>query len=140
VDATYKSAFTTASGQDVTSGNKIPGIASQTLKLRPTYAISPDLLLGANLIVVGSQYAHGNESNTDPNGKVAGYNLLNLDAHYSLSKALRVSANINNVLNKQYATYGLAGMTSVYTLATQQFNTPAPPRGIWVGLTYKLGD
>jgi outer membrane receptor protein involved in Fe transport len=139
VEATYKSAFTTASGQDVTSGNKIPGIASQTLKLRPSYAVSPDLLLGANLIVVGSQYAHGNESNTDPNGKVAGYSLLNLDAHYSLSKTLRVSGNINNVLNKQYATYGLAGMTSVYTLATQQFNTPAPQRGVWVGLSYKFG-
>ena len=89
--------------------------------------------------MIGSQYAHGNESNIDPNGKVAGYSLLNLDAHYNLSNALRVSANINNVLNKQYATYGLAGMTSVYTLATQQFNTPAPPRGIWVGLTDKLG-
>jgi outer membrane receptor protein involved in Fe transport len=139
VDATYKSAFTTAAGQDVTSGKKIPGIASQTLKLRPTYAASPDLLFGANVIVVGSQYAHGNESNNDPDGKVAGYSLLNVDAHYALSKDVRVSAQINNVLNKAYSTYGLAGMTSVYTLVTQQFNTPAPPRGIWVSLTYKLG-
>ena len=139
VDALYKSAFTTATGQDVVSGNKIPGIASQTLKLRPAYAVNSDLLLGANLIFVSSQYAHGNESNADPKGKVAGYSLLNLDAHYTISKALRISANISNVLNKQYATYGLAGMPSVYTLATQQFNTPAQPRGVWVGLTYKFG-
>jgi outer membrane receptor protein involved in Fe transport len=139
VDALYKSSFTTAGGQDVSSGNKIPGIASQTLKVRAAYPVNQDLLLGANLIGVGSQYAHGNESNTDPNGKVAGYSILNLDAHYTINKELRLSANINNALNKQYSTYGLSGMTSVYTLVTQQFNTPAPPRGVWVGLTYKFG-
>ena len=136
VNASYKSAFTTAGGQDVTSGNKIPGIARQTLKLRPAYAVNQDLLLGANLMVVGSQYAHGNENNSDPNGKVAGYSLLNLDAHYTINKELKLSGNISNVLNKQYSTYGLSGMSSVYTLATQQFNTPAQPRGVWVGLTY----
>jgi outer membrane receptor protein involved in Fe transport len=140
VDATYQSAFTTAGGQDVTSGNKIPGIAKQTLKLRPAYAVSPDLLVGANVVIVGSQYAHGNENNSDPDGKVAGYSLVNLDAHYNINKELKLSGNISNVFNKQYSTYGLAGMTSVYTLATQQFNTPAQPRGVWVGLTYKFGS
>ena len=139
VDALYKSDFTTAGGQEVTSGNKIPGIASQTLKLRPAYAVNADLLVGANIVMVGSQYAHGNESNTDPNGKVAGYSIVNLDAHYNINKEMKASVNVSNVFNKQYSTYGLAGMTSVYTLATQQFNTPAPPRGVWLGLTYKFG-
>lgn len=136
VDAVYKSSFMTAGGQDVRSGNKIPGIASQTLKVRAAYPVNQDLLWGANWIAVGSQYAHGNESNTDPNGKVAGYSILNLDAHYTINKQLKLSANIHNVFNKQYATYGLSGMTSVYTLVTQQFNTPAPPRGMWVGVSY----
>ncbi len=139
VDATYQSNFTTAGGENVVSGNKIPGIAKQTLKLRPAYAVNQDLLLGANVMVVGRQYAHGNESNRDPDGKVAGYSVVNLDAHYTINKALRLSGNISNVFNKSYATYGLSGMTSIYTLATQQFNTPAAPRGVWVGLTYKLG-
>ena len=38
-----------------------------------------------------------------------------------------------------YATYGLTGMTSIYTLANQPFITPAAPRGLWVALTYKFG-
>ena len=140
VDATYQSNFTTAGGENVVSGNKIPGIPNQTLKLRPAYAVNQDLLLGANVIVVSSQYAHGNESNSDPDGKVAGYSVVNLDAHYSINKEMNLSANISNLFNKQYSTYGLSGMTSVYTLATQQFVTPAQPRGIWIGLTYKLGS
>ena len=139
VDAFYKSAFTTAAGQSVVSGNRIPGIPTQTLKLRAAYAWDADTLLGANLIAVGSQYAHGNESNTEPDGMVPGYTLLNLDAHYKLSKEVRVSANINNALNQSYATYGLSGITSIYTLANQQFITPAAPRGLWLALTYKFG-
>ena len=139
VDAIYKSAFTTASGQNVVSGNKIPGIPGQTFKLRTSYAISSDLLLGGNLIVASSQYAHGNESNADPNGKVPGYSLVNLDLHYKITKDLQISGNINNLFDKRYSTYGLAGSTSVYSLATQQFVTPAPPRAVWVGLTYTFG-
>jgi outer membrane receptor protein involved in Fe transport len=139
VNAIYKSAFTTAAGESVVSGNKIPGIPSTSFKLRAAYAASPAWLLGANVVVVGDQYSHGNESNTDPNGKVPGYKLVNLDLHYKVNQELKLSVYVNNLFNKQYATYGLSGMTSVYTLATQQFVTPAPPRAMWVGLTYSFG-
>ncbi|MFX7965186.1 hypothetical protein ABTK73_20120, partial [Acinetobacter baumannii] len=55
------------------------------------------------------------------------------------TKNLEISAYINNLFNKRYSTYGLSGTTSIYTLATQQFMTPAPPRAIWIGLTYSFG-
>jgi iron complex outermembrane recepter protein len=139
VDALYKSAFTTAAGQSVVSGNRIPGIPSQTLKLRTTYAVDDALLVGANLVAVGPQYAHGNESNTDADGLVPGYTVLNLDAHYKVSKEVRLSANIHNALNQSYSTYGMTGITSIYTLANQPFHTPAAPRGVWLTLTYQFG-
>jgi outer membrane receptor protein involved in Fe transport len=139
VDAIYKSAFTTASGQNVVSGNKIPGIPAKTLKLAASYAFSPSLSVGGNVILVSKQIAHGNESNADPNGVVAGYGLVNLNLHYKPTKNLEISAYINNLFNKRYSTYGLSGTTSIYTLATQQFMTPAPPRAIWIGLTYSFG-
>ena len=139
VEATYKSEFQTAGGENVVSGNKIPGIPTHTLKLRTAYAFDADLLLGANVIATGSQWAHGNETNADSSGEVAGYALVNLDAHYKFNKDTQLSINVSNLFNQQYATYGLAGMTSIYTLTTQQFLTPAPPRAIWVGLTYSFG-
>ena len=139
VDAKYRSAFTTASGQNVVSGDKIPGIARQTLKARATYAVTPDLLAGVNWVAAGQQIAHGNESNKDPAGVVPGYSLLNLDLHYQMGDQLLLSANLNNALNKQYATYGLSGATSLYTLVTQQFVTPAAPRSLWLSLTYRFG-
>ena len=139
VDAIYRSAFTTASGQHVVSGNKIPGIPAKTLKLGASYAFSPSLSMGGNVILVSKQIAHGNESNADPNGVVAGYGLVNLNVHYKPTKHLEISAYISNLFNKRYSTYGLSGTRSIYSLATQQFMTPAPPRAIWIGLTYSFG-
>ncbi|WP_024972381.1 TonB-dependent receptor domain-containing protein [Ralstonia pickettii] len=139
VDAIYKSAFTTASGQHVVSGNKIPGIPAKTLKLGASYAFSPNLSMGGNVILVSKQIAHGNESNADPNGEVPGYGLVNLNLHSKPTKHLEISAYISNLFNKRYSTYGLSGMRSIYTLATQQFMTPASPRAIWIGLTYSFG-
>ncbi|NBU45743.1 MAG: TonB-dependent receptor, partial [Betaproteobacteria bacterium] len=139
VQALYRSAFTTSTGEAVLSGNTIPGIPRSSFKLRATYAVDPEWLLGAQLIALSSQYAHGNESNADPAGKVAGYSLLNLDAHYCVSPELQISASVSNVFNKQYSTYGLSHITSIYTVATQQFLTPAAPRAVWVGLSYRFG-
>jgi len=138
VDAIYKSSFTTSTGGNVVSGNHIPGIAAQGFKGRAIYNVTPDLMLGSTLILNSSQWAHGNEDNSNPNGKVAGYGLVNLDIHYKVTENVRLFGLVNNLFNNQYSTYGLSGMTSVYTLTTQNFLTPAPPRSIWVGATYSF--
>ena len=139
VNAVYKSAFTTPGGANVVSGDSIPGIPNQSLKLRAAYSASPSLLIGTNVILVSSQWAHGNEDNSDPNGKVAGYGVLNLDVHYKINENLKVFGLVNNLLNNQYSTYALSGQTSIYSLNQQNFVTPAAPRAIWVGLTYSFG-
>ncbi len=66
VEALYRSPFTTAGGQDVTSGDRIPGIPAHSLKLRGSYRVTDDFRIGAALIAVGEQYAHGNEDTRTP--------------------------------------------------------------------------
>jgi len=139
VQAVYRSPFTTAAGEDVASGDRIPGIPESTLKLRAGYAVTDRLRLGAALIAVSNQYAHGNENNADPTGKVPGYGVVNLEAQYRIGKALTLSLDVDNLFDRKYATYGLSGATSIYTLAMEQFRTPAPPRGAWLKLTYAFG-
>ncbi len=65
--------------------------------------------------------------------------MVDLDAQYSVTKALTVSLNVDNLLDQKYATYGLSGVTSIYSLATQQFRTPAAPRGVWLKVAYAFG-
>jgi outer membrane receptor protein involved in Fe transport len=139
VQAAYRSPFTTSAGQDVASGDRIPGIPASTFKLRAGYDVTEALRVGATLIAVGDQYAHGNESNDDPDGKVPGYAVMNLDAQYRIGKRLTVSLDVDNLFDKTYATYGLSGTRSIYTLALEQFRTPAPPRGAWLKVSYAFG-
>jgi len=69
---------------------------------------------------------------------VAGYSLVNLDVHYKVTDAVQLSAFVNNLLDRRYSTYGLSGTPSIYTLVTQQFQTPAPPRSAWVSLSWSF--
>ena len=147
VNATFRSSFdANAEGNSsndtglihVAKGNKIPGIADQTLKLRAAYDISPSWNLGSNMMLASGQYAHGDENNQDVNGKVPGYGVMNLDTHYEVNQHWTVFGLVNNVFDKSYSTYGLVG-TNIYNNTYEQFRTPATERAGWLGITYSFG-
>jgi outer membrane receptor protein involved in Fe transport len=148
VDATFRSSFDVNADANSTSdshgqihvnkGNKIPGIADQTLKLRAAYDITPSWNVGSNVMFASGQYAHGDENNQDVNGKVPGYGIMNLDTRYQFNNNWTVFGLINNVFDKAYATYGLVG-TNIYNNSYEQFRTPATERAGWLGVTYSFG-
>src|SRR5207302_9763748 len=88
VRATYRSSFTDAQGDIVTPGSRITGIPSQSFKVRGVFTPTKNLTLGANLILVSSQYAHGDEANR--NTPVPGYGLINVDAHLAPTQRLEL--------------------------------------------------
>ena len=137
VDATYRSSFTDANGDTVTPGSRITGIPQQSFKLRVIYAPMKTVALGANLITVSSQYAHGDEANLNP--AVPGYMLVNLDAHVFPLQGLEVFGQVTNLLDRHYATFGVIG-TNVYTANDEQFRTPAPGRAFMLGVRYGFGQ
>ena len=151
VDATYRSNFevdTIAGPQMVNKGNRIPGIARQTFKLRGSYEVTPAWNVGGNVIVAASQYARGAENNqtfvidgqADVAPKVPGYAILNLDTNYSLNSDWSLFAKVNNVFDKEYSTFGQLEQ-NIYTGIYEQFRTPSAPRAAWVGVTYNFsGD
>ena len=153
VDATYQSDFTVGSPSNssavngeiqVTKGDRIPGIARQTLKIRAAYDVTPSWNVGTNIVVAAGQYARGDEYNQDVNGKVPGYAVLHLDTHYSINNNWKLFAKINNVFDTQYATFGVLG-GNIFSLdgannpINEQFRSPAAPRAGWVGVTYEFG-
>jgi outer membrane receptor protein involved in Fe transport len=150
VDATYQSNFTVGSASnsvaiangslniDVSKGNRIPGISRQTFKFRAAYDITPTWNIGSNVIVASSQYAHGDENNQDINGKIPGYAVFNLDTHYNINENWKVFAKVNNIFDKDYATFGQLG-NNIYTGIDEQFRTPSAPRAAWVGVTFDFG-
>ena len=156
VDATYESDFVVgspansvaiASGANdiqVSKGNHIPGIARHTLKLRAAYDVTSAWNVGTNVVMTSGQFARGDENNQDINGKVPGYAVFNLDTHYRFNANWSLFGKVNNLFDKDYATFGVLG-GNIFNLdgggnpTAEQFRSPAAPRAAWVGVTYEFG-
>ena len=122
----------------VNKGDKIPGIARQTLTFRAGYDITPAWSMGGNLIVSSGQYAHGDENNQDVNGPLGGFAVVNLDSHYNMTPSWQTYAKVTNLFNRNYNTFGILGQ-NMYTAQSELAVTPSLPRGIWIGFTCQFG-
>jgi outer membrane receptor protein involved in Fe transport len=155
VDATYQSTWVENSSSNssadangnitVKPGDKIPGIPQNTVKLRLEYDVSAKWDIGTNITYRSSIFARGDENNSDVNGKVAGYVVVNLDTTYQVTKQLQVFARIDNVFDKRYADFATIGQNfftgAGHTFdganpANEQFLGLGAPRGFWAGLRY----
>ncbi|CAG4891968.1 TonB-dependent receptor [Paraburkholderia gardini] len=155
VDATYRSTWTENSVSNssadadgnitVKSGDKIPGIPANTIKLRIDYSPFAKWNIGTNLSYRGSIFARGDEDNQDVNGKIPGYFLIDLDTTYNVTKQLQIFGSIKNLLNKKYSTFGIVGENFFngpnHTFdganpVNEQFLGLGAPRGFWVGMRY----
>lgn len=135
VRATYRDGFVDASGDPVRPGSRIPGIPEQAFKLRTTWQASRALAVGANLIAVSRQFAHGDEANT--NLAIPGYALVNCDLQITAWPQLVLFVKATNLFDVHYATSGVEG-SDIYTGQATQFRTPAAGRAVLGGLTYRF--
>ena len=156
VDARFKTGFVENSPANsaadangdiaVGSGNRIPGIPRQSLRIRVDWEASDAVSLGANLVASSASRLRGDESNQDVHGPVAGYAVLNLDARWKIGKGLELFGRIDNVFNRKYANFGVLG-SNVFAnpsktfdpanAAAEPFYGLGAPRGAWVGLRYE---
>ena len=151
IEATFQSSFQIANGSnsscttqgDSTTcpsnkvGDKIPGIPEGMLKLKFGYAISDATRIGTNIHAQGPQYARGDENNSDSNGKVPGYAIMNIDATHRVSKTFEYFGGISNVFDQTYATYGVLGdnnLSSTGSTSYEQFRSYGAPRSYFVGV------
>jgi len=131
----------------VRSGNRIPGIPADSLKLRADVA-SGAWLFGASAVAASSQYAHGDENNADVHGKLPGYAVVHLDGQWNATARLALFAQITNLFDRRYYNFGMLGR-NVFTgpggsfgpaagvdPAAEQFRAIGAPRGVFVGIRY----
>ena len=90
-------------------GDRIPLIPRQMLKVFADARVTSKASLDLDLISMASSYARGNENNQDqPDGVYyigAGtaprYTVVNLGAHYQVSRALQLIVEVNNLFNER---------------------------------------
>jgi iron complex outermembrane recepter protein len=115
VQATFQSPLTVPSPSNpyqnalgdiqVKPGDYLPGIPEHRVKLGADYKILPDWTVGATLNFVSSFYYVGDESNQL--AAIPGYAVVNLHSSYKPVPHVEVFTSINNLFNRQYATWGI---------------------------------
>jgi iron complex outermembrane receptor protein len=134
--------FADANGNvHVTPGDHIGGIPPGRLKLGADYALTPRLLVGADVLAVSAQRRVGDEAGQD--AKLPGYAVANLHASYEMGHGLELFARIDNLFDHRYATFGTDfGADGVANVRPSPLpddpnprtDTPAPPRSFQLGL------
>jgi outer membrane receptor protein involved in Fe transport len=160
IDARFRSTFEAESPNNseaddeggilVRPGNRIPGIPMQTAKLRVDWDVSSAMTVGASIAAASSQYAHGDENNADVSGRLPGYAVVHVDAQYRITPRVTLFAQIENLFDRRYASFGLLG-SNVFTgpgqsfgpaadvaPAAEQFRALGSPRGIFAGMRVTL--
>lgn len=125
----------------VESGNRMPGVPENTLKVGGDYHIGKALSFGADVLYNSSQYLRGDEANRL--GTLGSYALVNLRASYSATDKLHVFARVTNVFDRNYVNFGLLGEDPTEVLpalanATPVFVGVGAPRAGWLGVRYNF--
>lgn len=150
---------------EVKAGQQIPLVPRQLLKLFAELPLGDAFSIGADLTAVAGSYARGNENNAHQpdgtyylgSGRSAGYGVLNLNGDWRPGRGLTVFVQINNLLDKRYATAAQLGATAFdangnfvarplprnaqgdWPLVSSTFYAPGAPRSVYVGLRYTFG-
>jgi len=149
IDATFLDAVTLGSNSPfadvngniyVKPGDQIPMVPHHRFKLSGDYSITKDFKLGADLLVVGSQYYAGDASNQFQ--QLPAYAVVDANASYQVTADVQVYLRVNNVFDNRYYTYG----TFFDTTQIPNFGnggapftdprslSPAQPRSVYAGL------
>lgn len=168
IDATYQSNETVLGGansaQDVNhaiqvkSGDRIPLVPRNIMKLFADYKVTDKFNIGASSFTASESYLRGNDNNEQSaggrylgDGKVAGYTIFNLTSAYRVHPEWLLFARVNNVFDREYYTAGQLGQnpfnaSGTLTLANRRttsvgedFVAPGAPLSAWVGVRYEFG-
>jgi iron complex outermembrane receptor protein len=93
------------------------------VKIGGDYAFTPQFSAGADVLVVGSQYFVGDDSNLNP--KLPAYWTVNLHASYQVNENIQFFGLVNNLFDNRNASFG----TFFGTATSAQLATPVPFTG-----------
>jgi outer membrane receptor protein involved in Fe transport len=145
-------------------GNRIPLVPKQTGKAFLDWHPTAKLMLDADLVAISSSYARGNENNAyKPDGKYylgpgvsPGYAVVNLQAHYDLTRKIQIVGQLDNLFDRHYYTAAQLGTTGFtaqgnfiarpfpaysngdFPLQSVTFFAPGAPRRAWAELRIRF--
>lgn len=137
-------AFADAEGEiSVRRGDRIPGIPQHQFKLTADYQIWEGFKLGLDILSNSDQHIRGDESNQLD--AVDAYTVVGLRARYEMNDRLEFFARIDNLLDREFETFGLLGdepgeiaLPIFEGMTNPIFLGSAPPRAGFIGIRYQF--
>ncbi len=144
LDATFNEGFTVASANhpeavdgeiEVERGDRLPLIPDQLLKAGLRFAVTEDLIVGADFYASSGAHFRGDEGNLLD--ELDGHALVSVRAEYRLGERAHLFASIDNLLDEEYETFGLLGEADDVLgddFDEPFFVGPGAPRAAWIGI------
>lgn len=144
LDATFRENFEVASPHHpaadlgvipVEPGDRLPLVPRSLLKGGLSVGLGARLRLGGDVLASSGASFRGDEGNLAQ--QLDGYALLNLRLRYRLGPHAEVFLNLDNVLDEEYATFGVFGDAQNVLGAgfdDPRFMSPGAPRAAWLGV------
>ncbi len=147
-DATYQTGYVESGGSNpdqddngnitVKSGDALPGVPRSVVKFGLDGVLTQAWHAGIDGQYQSGQYLFGDEANLTP--RLPGYFVLNLHSTYDITQWLELFANVQNLLDRRYYTFGTFSPTnSVYLAQAPNATNPrsyslAEPLGVFGGV------
>jgi outer membrane receptor protein involved in Fe transport len=147
-DATFQTGFVESAGSNpaadangnitINPGDRLPGIPRGVVKGGLDFDVTDTIKLGADAIWQSSQVLFGDEANLTP--PLPSFFTLNLHGSYQVTPHVQLFANVQNVTDTKYYTYGTFSPTSSVFLVQAPGATnpraysPAAPIGAFGGV------
>ena len=144
-------------------GNRMPLIPQHVAKLFGDVRLSKRVSLHTSVLYTGASYARGNENNAHEadgvyylgDGVVDGYTVVNLGTRVAATSRIEVIAQVNNLLNTDYASAAQLGPTGFtptgtfiarpfpavngeFPLYRSTFVAPGAPLRAWAGVRVRF--
>ena len=133
----------------VLPGNRLPLIPLSRVKLGGDFSVSHAWSVGGSLVLATSSFYRGDESNQNP--QLPGYHVVSLRTSYRLNKQVELFANVQNLFDERYSTFGLfsdptgvgapgvpAGADSNDPGVDNRFQSPGMPRSYFGGVRIRF--
>jgi outer membrane receptor protein involved in Fe transport len=123
---------------DVEKGARLPGVPRHNAKFIGRVGNTRGSVQ-ASLNLASSQFLRGDEANLiEP---IDGYAVVNLAARYSVTPRVEVFADVVNLFNAEYETFGLLGEADDVLgddYDDPRFVSPGAPRAAWLGVRLRF--
>lgn len=119
----------------VSPGDRLPLVPGHLLKAGVQIEVASKVTIGGDVLASGEQFLRGDEANLV--APLDAYALVNLHARYRLNEKLELFANVDNLFDAGYETFGVFG-DAAQALGEEfvgsRFVSPGAPRAAWVGV------